>query len=51
MPIETSLKDTVASFLDAAQVAEPSEVDREHLTEEGHAALADAVYEIVKNLD
>lgn len=38
-------------FLDAAQVAEPSVVDREHLTEEGHAALADAVYEIVKNLD
>lgn len=33
-----------ASFLDASKVAVPSEMDREHLDESGHAALADAVF-------
>lgn len=39
-----------AAFLDASQFSEPSEIDREHLDESGHAALAEAIYEsIVKN--
>lgn len=32
-------------FLSAAEVALPSEVDREHLDREGHRKLAEAVYE------
>ncbi len=31
-------------FLAASDVAEPSAVDQEHLTEEGHRALAEAIY-------
>ena len=33
------------SFLAASDVASPSETDQEHLNREGHAALADAIYE------
>lgn len=33
------------SFLAASDVAQPSEVDQEHLTKEGHAALAKAITE------
>lgn len=35
--------DNNCSFLDASTVAKPSETDREHLDEEGHAKLADLV--------
>ena len=31
-------------FLDASDVAAPSETDQEHLNEEGHAKLAEAIY-------
>ena len=34
-------------FLDASKIALPSEIDREHLDESGHAALADAVYKTI----
>ena len=34
-------------FLAASEYAEPSETDQEHLNEEGHKKLADAVYEKV----
>lgn len=37
-------------FLNAADVASPSITDREHLDQEGHAALADAVYEKIQLL-
>lgn len=33
------------AFLDASSVANPSSTDREHLDEEGHKALAEAVWE------
>ncbi|QFJ55368.1 SGNH/GDSL hydrolase family protein [Pseudobutyrivibrio xylanivorans] len=33
------------SFLAASDVAEPSEIDQEHLDESGHVALANAIYE------
>ena len=36
-----------AGFLDASKIALPSEIDREHLDESGHAALADAVYKTI----
>ena len=32
-------------YLDASSVAAPSDEDQEHMNEEGHAALAEAVYE------
>lgn len=32
------------NFISASEYAKPSEKDQEHLTEEGHAALADAVF-------
>ncbi|MBR1597725.1 MAG: arylesterase [Lachnospiraceae bacterium] len=35
-------------YLDASSVASPSEEDQEHMNEEGHAALAEAVYEKIK---
>ena len=35
-------------FFAASQVAGPSEQDQEHLTKEGHEALAKAIYEIIK---
>lgn len=35
-------------FLDASQYAYPSEKDQEHMTEEGHRNLAEAVYRIVR---
>lgn len=35
-------------FLAASDVAGPSEQDQEHLTKEGHEALAKAIYEIIK---
>ncbi len=35
-------------FFAASDVAEPSEIDEEHLNEAGHKALAEAVYEIIK---
>jgi len=34
-----------AAFLNAADYALPSVTDREHLDENGHAALADAIYD------
>lgn len=34
-----------ATFLDASTVAVPSETDREHLDESGHAALAEAIHQ------
>lgn len=34
-------------FLAASDVAEPSDIDQEHLNEAGHKALANAVYEII----
>lgn len=34
-----------AAFLNAADFAEPSITDREHMDEKGHAALADAIYD------
>lgn len=36
-----------ATFLDASTVAVPSETDREHLDESGHAALAEAIYHTI----
>ena len=36
-----------AAFLDASAFASPSTTDREHLDAAGHAALADAIYEKV----
>ncbi|WP_455714344.1 GDSL-type esterase/lipase family protein [Anaerosporobacter sp.] len=38
------------SFLDASTVANPSEADREHLDEEGHAQLANLVVDRIKEL-
>lgn len=38
------------AFLDASQFAEPSETDREHLSAEGHAQLAEAVFKKVKEI-
>lgn len=35
-------------FLQASRYAEPSETDREHLNEEGHKNLADAIYNKLK---
>ena len=35
-------------FLDASQYAYPSEKDQEHMTEEGHRNLAEAVYRIIE---
>lgn len=35
-------------FLAASDVAKPSEEDQEHLTPEGHAALAEVIYEKLK---
>ena len=35
-------------YLDASSVAAPSDEDQEHMNEEGHAALAEAVYEKIK---
>lgn len=35
------------SFLAASEYAKPSEIDREHMDEEGHRKLAEAVYQIV----
>ena len=37
-------------YLDASSVATPSDEDQEHMNEEGHAALAEAVYEKIKEL-
>ncbi|MDE6232456.1 MAG: SGNH/GDSL hydrolase family protein [Lachnospiraceae bacterium] len=37
-------------FLDAAVFAEPSSADREHLNEEGHGLLAEAVYRKVREI-
>lgn len=36
-----------AEFLDAARFASPSGTDREHLDEEGHRKLAEAVYQAI----
>ena len=36
-----------AAFLDASAFASPSTTDREHLDAAGHAALANAIYEKV----
>lgn len=35
-------------YLDASSVASPSDEDQEHMNEESHAALAEAVYEKIK---
>ena len=34
-------------FLDASEVASPSDTDQEHLSEEGHRSLADAIYKAI----
>ena len=34
-------------FLDASEVASPSDTDQEHLNEEGHRSLADAIYKAI----
>ena len=39
-----------AYFLDAAQFAAPSDIDCEHMTPEGHAALGHAVAEKIKEI-
>ncbi len=39
-----------AEFLDASAYAEPSSADQEHLNEEGHRLLADAVYEKISTM-
>lgn len=41
---ERVASDCQAEFIDASKYAGPSDVDREHLDEKGHAALADAIY-------
>ena len=38
------------AFLAASAYAKPSEEDREHMNEEGHAALAEAVYAKLKEM-
>ncbi len=38
------------SFLAASEVAYPSEADQEHLDENGHKELANAIYEVVKHI-
>ena len=38
------------AFLDASQIAQPDPADGIHLSEEGHAKLAQAMYEKVKEL-
>ncbi|MBO5560586.1 MAG: arylesterase [Firmicutes bacterium] len=38
-------------FLAASDYADPSETDREHMDEEGHLALADAIYEKLKEMN
>lgn len=45
---EKLAKDRNYSFLDAALIAKPSEIDREHLDEEGHKKLANALYQKLK---
>ena len=40
-------QDYGALYLDAASVARPSIIDQEHLDEEGHAALAEALFSLV----
>ncbi len=37
------------SFLAASDVANPSELDQEHLSPEGHLALADAIYQQLRD--
>lgn len=39
-----------ADFLDASLFASPSTIDREHLDESGHAALADAIYDKILHM-
>lgn len=36
------------SYLDASDIASPSDTDREHLNEEGHRALAEAIFEKIR---
>ena len=38
------------AFLAASDVALPGEKDQEHMTREGHAALAEAVFEKVREI-
>ena len=40
-----------AAFLNAADFASPSTMDREHMDEVGHAALADAIYDKITALE
>jgi lysophospholipase L1-like esterase len=40
---------TGSLFLNAAEVAKPSPIDQEHLDEEGHRCLADAIAKIITN--
>ena len=39
-----------AKFLDAGAIAKPSEIDREHLDEEGHMAIAEAIYRNISDV-
>lgn len=38
------------AFLNAADYAQPGAADREHLDEEGHQRLAEAVLHVIKNI-
>lgn len=43
-------KERGTAFLAASDLASPSEIDEEHLTAEGHKALAEAVYDKLKEM-
>lgn len=38
-------------FLDASSYANPSNIDQEHLDEEGHRMLAEAVFQIIREIE
>lgn len=38
-------------FLDASIYADPSSTDQEHLDEEGHRLLAEAIFQIVREME
>ena len=47
---EKAAKELGVPWLDAARFAKPSPVDGCHMDEEGHAALANAIYDAVKKI-
>ena len=48
--IVKSVKKYGLAFLNAADYAQPGAADREHLDEEGHQRLAEAVLHVIKNI-